>query len=116
LVLRKEGPTSVRSLFTVGSRPGGCQRATRGVRTKQVGENPLRRADVEVGVEGSFGSLQTPELWLSGWRRPPSGGKRYSSCGGLPSQVRRGLTDRWSCSWITDIAEVDERHVAPELR
>ena len=33
-----------------------CQRATRGVRNEQVGEYPLRRADVEAGVKGPSGA------------------------------------------------------------
>jgi hypothetical protein len=56
---------ALRGLFPGG---GGCQRATGGVRTKQVRVNPLRRADVEVGVEGPSGA-ETPGLWAAGWRR-----------------------------------------------
>jgi hypothetical protein len=91
-----------------------CQRATGGVRTKQVGVNPLWRADVEAGVEGP-----------SGFCRPLSCG--YPAGAALSGEALlatrwlaiagvAGSDGSWSCSWITEIAEVDERHVAPELR
>lgn len=54
-----------------GSVPGneGCQRATRGVRNKQVGVNPFWRADVEAGVEGPSG---VHDPWAVGIRLVPN--------------------------------------------
>jgi hypothetical protein len=43
--------------------------------------------------------------------------RRHPVCGGLPSQNKqRGLGVSRLCSWVHSIAEVDERHVARELR
>lgn len=69
-----ERGTVFRAVALRGWFPGyeGCRRATRGVRTKQVGVNPFWRADVEAGVEGPSGA-KTPGLWLSGWCRTRKG-------------------------------------------
>jgi hypothetical protein len=59
--------------------------------------------------------IKTPELWKSGWRQTRKGEgllvARWLAIAGVA-----GSEGSWSCSWITDIAEVDERHVVPKLR
>jgi len=93
----------------------GCQRATRGVRTKTGRGKSASACGRRCGGRGSFGAARPLGCGNPAGAKPARG-RCYSPRGGLPSQLWRGLRDRWSCSWITKIAEVDERHVAPELR
>lgn len=82
LVGSPEGGAGFRAVARLGWFPSWDerQRATGGVRTKQVGVNPSRRADVGAGVEG------------------PSGACRPLSCGnpaGAASSEEALLAARW---------------------
>lgn len=85
------------------------------LRSRQVGENPRRRADADAGVARPLVGSATPEL-----QSLVGGGPK-----GLPISLRaavrrRARTERfgrsWLCSRFLTTAEVDGQHVAPDLR
>lgn len=85
------------------------------LRSRQVGENPRRRADADAGVARPLVGSATPELQGLVGRRP----KGHLTS--LRAAVRRrDHTERfgrsWLCSRFLTTAEVDGQHVAPDLR
>jgi hypothetical protein len=111
----KGGPFSERSPVVARSRPRRVSASDKRC-SDQTGRGKSASAcGRRGGGRGPFGAARPLGCGNPAGAKPARE-RCYSPRGGLPSQSWRGLRDRWSCSWITEIAEVDERHVAPELR